>query len=73
MRMIAVLMVVVAMAGCKTYDAMKGNTSKERVASGLKKDAQATGETVERIVHESGQSLGKALKRGGNKLEEASK
>ena len=67
------LMAILVLAGCNTFHAMKGPTSKERVAEGVKKDAKATGETVERGVHEVGSALGKAFKRGGEKLEEASK
>lgn len=74
MRFLAALLVVVfVIPGCHTFEAMKGNASKERVAEGVKKDAKATGETVERGVHGVGTALGKALKQGGEKLEEASK
>lgn len=61
------------LAGCNTVDAMKTNASKERVAGGVKKDARATGDAVERGAHEVGSALGKAFKRGGEKLEEVSK
>ena len=66
-------MAVLMLAGCNTFQAMKGSTSKERVMGGVKKDAKATGDTVERGAHEVGSALGKAFKHGGEKLEEASK
>lgn len=74
MRIAVILLMVAAMlTGCNTFDAMKGSTSKERVAGGVKKDARATGDAVERGAHEVGSALGKAFKRGGEKLEEVSK
>jgi predicted small secreted protein len=61
------------LTGCNTLHALQGSSSKARVAEGVKKDAKATGDTVERGVHEVGSALGKAFKRGGEKLEESSK
>ncbi len=74
MRMVTILsMVVFMLVGCSTFESMKGSTSKERVAGGVKKDAKATGDAVERGAHEVGGALGKAFKHGGEKLEEVSK
>ncbi len=70
----AILLIAVFMlAGCNTVDAMKNNASRERVVDGVKKDAKATGDAVGRGAHEVGGALGKAFKRGGEKLEEVSK
>jgi hypothetical protein len=72
--MSAILLIAVFMlVGCNTFESLKGSTSKERVAGGVKKDARATGDVVERGAHEVGSALGKALKRGGEKLEKVSK
>ena len=60
-------MAVLMLAGCNTFQA------KDRGIVGGKKDAKATGDTVERGAHEVGSALGKAFKHGGEKLEEASK
>lgn len=74
MKMPAIcLMGVFLLAGCNTVDALKNNAPRERVAGGVKKDAKATGDAVERGAHEVGSALGKAFKRGGEKLEDASK
>ncbi|MFA5824477.1 MAG: hypothetical protein WC825_00735 [Gallionellaceae bacterium] len=74
MKMHAILlMAVFVLAGCNTVDAMKNNASRARVADGVKKDAKATGDAVERGAHEVGSAVGKALKHGGEKLEDASK
>ena len=62
---IILLMAVFMMTGCNTFDSMKGPTSKERVADGVKKDAKATSETVARGAHEVGGALDRAFKRGG--------
>lgn len=70
---VILLMAALVLVGCNTVEALKGNGSRERVAGGVKKDARATGDAVERGAHEVGSALGKAFKRGGEKLEDASK
>lgn len=72
-HLIALLVMASVLGGCHTVQSMKGQTSKERMATGLKKDADATGAAIERSAHEVGTALGQALKRGGEKLEEVSK
>jgi len=61
-RLSILLVVLFSVSACNTYKAAQGNTSSNRVVGGMKQDAQATGETIERGVHGVGDALGKALK-----------
>ncbi len=57
-----VLLPLFVLAACNTYEASKGNTSSNRVVGGMKQDAKAAGETVERGAHEIGNAINRALK-----------
>ncbi len=61
-KLSAVLFVLLSVSACNTYKAAQGNTTSNRVVGGVKQDAKATGETIERGVQGVGDALGKALK-----------
>ncbi len=61
-RLLIALLILLGVSACNTYKAAQGDTSSSRVVGGMKQDAQATGETIERGVHGVGEALGKALK-----------
>ncbi len=61
-RLLVAPLILLNFAACNTYKAAQGDTSSSRVVGGMKQDAKATGETIERGVHGVGEALGKALK-----------
>jgi predicted small secreted protein len=61
-RLSVLLIVMFSISACNTYKAAQGDTTSNRVVGGMKQDAQATGETIERGVQGVGDALGKALK-----------
>jgi len=74
MRVVMSLLIMLSMlTACNTFRAMKGDSTKERMSQGMKKDAKVTGDTIKRGAHEVGRALGSAFKHGGEKLEKASK
>ncbi len=56
------LLLPVFVAACNTYEASKGNTDSNRVVHGMKQDAKAAGETIERGAQGIGDAINKALK-----------
>ncbi len=63
MRKQAVLLLLAyALAACNTYKAAQGSTSSNRVVGGMKEDAKATGDTIERTAHGIGDAINKAVK-----------
>jgi len=71
--LMSLLITMLMLTACNTIQSMKGDSTKERVSKGIKKDAKATGDAIERGAHEVGRALGKAFQHGGEKLEEVSK
>jgi predicted small secreted protein len=61
-RRLALLSLSFVVAACNTYAASKGNTSSSRVVGGMKQDAKAAGETIERSAQGIGDAINKALK-----------
>ena len=61
-KLFVLLLILFGVSACNTYKASQGSTSSNRVVGGMKQDAKATGETIERGVHGVGDALGKALK-----------
>jgi hypothetical protein len=61
-KQVLIPILLLCLAGCNTFKAAQGNTSSDRVVGGMKQDAKAVGETVQRGAQEIGSAVGKALK-----------
>lgn len=44
-----------ALVGCNTFEASKGDTTTDRVMDGVKKDAKATGEAIGKVFKRNGE------------------
>ncbi len=53
---------VLLLSACNTYQAARGNTTGSKVAGGAKQDAAVAGKTIERAAGEIGDALNKTFK-----------
>lgn len=61
MRFVLILLVLL-LSACNTYQAARGDTTGTKVAGGMKQDANAAGKTIERAAGEIGDALNKTFK-----------
>lgn len=61
MRFVLILLVLL-LSACNTYQAARGDTTGTKVAGGMKQDANAAGKTIERAASEIGDALNKTFK-----------
>jgi predicted small secreted protein len=61
MRVVLILSVLL-LSACNTYQAARGNTTGSKVAGGVKQDAAVAGKTIERAAGEIGDALNKTFK-----------
>lgn len=58
----ALIMLVLMLSACNTYQAARGNTTGSKVTGGIKQDAAVAGKTIERAAGEIGDAINKTFK-----------
>jgi predicted small secreted protein len=59
---VGLVLLVTLLSACNTYQAARGDTTGTKVAGGMKQDASAVGNTIERAAGEIGDALNKTFK-----------
>jgi predicted small secreted protein len=59
---VMLILSVLLLPACNTYQAARGNTTGSKVAGGVKQDATVAGKTIERAAGEIGDALNKTFK-----------
>ncbi|GAB4125711.1 MAG: hypothetical protein Fur0040_08060 [Sideroxydans sp.] len=62
LRSLLLLLSVWMLGGCATWQAVQGPTSSRKVVGGIKQDAKAAGDTVERAAREIGDAINSSVK-----------